>query len=215
MDAWNAVGAIAAVVAAGIAAWAAVQSKSSARQSNEAATALARIENDRRHSELCPQLRISTEPSAPGVKPLRLRIALVGPSGLDRLDSLTVTIRNDKLRRGDAAIVGGATAEEIEAHIWGPFRFTPKTGPDKARADDKGRATHYAESLPLGEELVFQLEPTTSPGWSEGQSQESWERTVGSAIRLTLDASRANLGSWTLPCEIVVGDTGQSSTLVP
>jgi hypothetical protein len=95
---------------------------------------------------------------------LRLRVMLVGPPGLDRLDRLTVTIRDDHFRRGEhQQIMGGPTTEEIKAHIWGPYRFTPSTGPDDARADGIGRTTVYDAQLPIGEELPFQLEHTV-PG---------------------------------------------------
>jgi hypothetical protein len=103
MDAWAAIGVVGSVAAAAVAAWAAHQSRSAAEQSNRAANALATIERDRRHAELCPRFRMSAEPLGPGDYQgvFRLRVLLAGPLPLERLDRLTVTIRNDFHTRGE------------------------------------------------------------------------------------------------------------------
>src|SRR5439155_18864018 len=66
MHGWAAVGAVGSIAAAALAALAAYQSRSSAQESNRAATTLATIERDRRHAELCPRFRVSAEPLGPG-----------------------------------------------------------------------------------------------------------------------------------------------------
>src|SRR5262249_44811189 len=108
--------------------------KSAADKSNAAASALADIERQRRHSELTPRLRLVAEPFNPGSDIVRLRVTVVGPPGLDRLDKLTATIRNDHFRRGEfhREHMGGPTSEQMKAHIWGrtissrpPARTTP------------------------------------------------------------------------------------------
>jgi hypothetical protein len=128
-------------------------------QANAAATKLADIESQRRHGELCPRFRVICEPFNQGSDILRLRIMLVGPSGLDRVDRLTLAIRNDHFRRGEGhqQIMDGPTEDEIKAHIWGPYRFL--AAPDDARPDDARRMVVYTVSLPMGEELPYQLEP--------------------------------------------------------
>jgi hypothetical protein len=50
------------------------------------------IERDRRHSELTPRFWVRVEPWGAGTDVKRLRVMLVGPPGLDHLDSLTVRI---------------------------------------------------------------------------------------------------------------------------
>lgn len=106
---------------------------------------------------------------------LRLRIMLTGPTGLDRIDGLTVTIRDDHFRRGEGTLTAGSpTREEIRAQVWGPNRFRPGTGPDEARADDDGRVTVYDAQLPIGEELPYLLERTRPPTWATSMTQESW-----------------------------------------
>lgn len=101
-----------------------------------------------------------------------------------------MTIRNDDFMRGEGTILaGGPTREQVKEQIWGPYRFTPATGPgEKARADGTGRVTPYESLLLLGEELLFQLEPTTPPSWSIGTSQDQWRQDRGEAIRLAFDA---------------------------
>lgn len=77
---WSAVGALGTVAAAGIAAWAARQSRSSAQQANTAAGTLAAIERDRRHSELTPRFRVTVKSWNGGSEHLRLCVMLLGPA---------------------------------------------------------------------------------------------------------------------------------------
>lgn len=189
--------AVGTIAAAGIAAWAAWQAR-------DAATKLTRIEGQRHHMQLCPRVRVSCAPLNPGSETLRLRVALVGPPGLDRLDRLAVTIRNDHFLRGEGPYqqrMDGPTQEQIKEHVWGPYRFTPGTGPGEARADGTGRVTVYDDDLPMGEELPFQLEPT-NPAWISSMSVDDWQRQQGTIVRLAFTAEHNEHGTWYLPCEI-------------
>jgi hypothetical protein len=166
----------------------------------------AALEGDRRHAELTPQLRIQCRPASPGSDQYKLTVGLVGPIGLDRLDELTVTIRNDHPWRGQGTpLAGGPTPEQVEAHIWGPLRFVPHTGPgaDPARgvpgADAAGRTTPTG-GLPAGEELPFFLEPTTPPRWSH-QTVQEWLKERGTVLRLTFQCRR-DAATWTVVGEI-------------
>jgi hypothetical protein len=208
MDAWTAVGAFGSIAAAVVAAWAAYQSRSSAQEANRAANTLAHIERDRRHSELCPSFRLSSGPLGEadyhGV--FRLRVLLAGPPALGQLDRLTVMIRDDVHTGGEGTLTaGGPTRDQIKRQIWGSYRFTPGTGPDDARADATGRETAYEGVLPVGEALVYQLEPNPPPPWSKWTPEE-WKRQQGTVLRLALIAERAGLGSWRLAGEVDVGD---------
>lgn len=215
MDWFEAVGALGSLAAAGVGARAAYQARSAAAEANAAARTLAEIERDRRHAELCPRLRVSCEPLNPGGEHQKLRVALLGPPGLDRLDMLTVTIRDDHHRRGEGTFrMGGPTREELKRQIWGPYRFTPGTGPDDARADSNGRVTPYEAVLPVGEELPFQLEPTLPPPWAQGTSSQGWRRERGTILRIAFDARHTTHGSWTLPVEIDIGDGTERVTIV-
>jgi hypothetical protein len=199
---WDAIESLGTAAAVGVAAWA-------AWLANKAAAKLTVIENQRRHSELCPRLRVTCEPFNPGSEILRLRVMLVGPPGLDRLDRMTVTIRNDQFRRGEGhqEHMGGPTQEEVRRHIWGPYRFTPHTGPGNARADSTGRENAYEAPLPLGEDLGYQLEHTMPGHWMAGMTQQDWLRERGTVIRIAFTAEHNEYGTWYLPCEIDTADT--------
>jgi hypothetical protein len=195
---------VVALVATSIAAVAARQSHRSAQQSNEVAGELAGIERGRRQSELTPRFRVRCEPWGAGNdQDLRLRVMLTGPPGLDRIDGLTVKIRDDHFRRGEnTPTAGGPAREQIKEQVWGPYRFRPGTGPDEARADSTGRVTAYDAELPIGEELPYFLERTRPPFWATSMSQEQWNAQRGPVIRLGLEAWHNDHGRWTLPCEI-------------
>jgi hypothetical protein len=149
-------------------------------------------------------LRVICEPLNPGSDVMRLRVMLIGPPGLDRVDRLTVTIRNDHFRRGERQrqYMGGPTEEEFKQHIWGPYRFTPGTGPDDAQANSACRETVYDASLPLGEELPYELEHTWPERWMTGTTQPDWLRERGTVIRIAFAAEHNQYGMWYLPCEI-------------
>jgi hypothetical protein len=201
---YSGLGDLVALGATAIAAVAARQSNKSSGKANQAAGALADIEQDRRHSELTPRFRVRVEPwTAGNDQDLRLRVMLTGPTGLDRIDGLTVKIRDDHFRRGEGTLTaGGPTREEIKAHVWGPYRFRPGTGPDESRADDDGRVTAYEAELPIGEELPYLLERTRPPAWATSMTQEKWNEQRGPVIRIVLEASHNDHGWWILPCEI-------------
>jgi len=201
---YSGLGDLVALGATAIAAVAARQSSKASNKANQAAGALADIERDRRHSELTPRFRVRVEPwTAGNDQDLRLRIMLSGPTGLDRVNGLTVKIRDDHFRRGEGTLTaGGPTREEIKAQVWGPYRFRPGTGPDESLADSDGRVTAYEAELPIGEELPYLLERTRPPAWARSTTQEQWNEQRGPVIRIVLEAWHDDHGRWTLPCEI-------------
>lgn len=198
---------------------AAERSAEAAARSAEAAAATAALDADRRHSELTPRFRIKAGPSNPGSDTLRLAVRLLGPPELERLDALTVTIRDDHPWRGQGTpLAGGPTPEEVAAQIWGRWKCTPGTGPgaDSVKgipgADPTGRTTPTG-GLPVGEELPFHLVPTSPPPWSH-QELDSWQQQVGSTLRLRLECQRDGQPPWTLPCEVEI-ENGAGHTEVP
>jgi hypothetical protein len=110
---YSGAGDVVALGATVIAAIAARQSNKSSGKANETAGALAGIEQDRRHSELTPRFRVRVEPwTAGNDQDLRLRVMLTGPTGLDRIDGLTVKIRDDHFRRGEGTLTAGGPTNE-------------------------------------------------------------------------------------------------------
>jgi hypothetical protein len=194
---------------------AADRSASAAERSAVAAERAAALEAGRRHDELTPRFRVSVERANPGAEGLSLSVFLVGPPQLEWLDGMTLAIRDDHPWRAEGSqIAGGPTREQVAAQIWGPYRFTPGTGPaagpgkDFQGADSAGRVTPTG-GMPVGEALLFQLEPTWPPRWS-AWSVEDWRRNQGTVLRLQLEAYREGFESWSLACEI---DTAAEATI--
>ena len=194
---WAAIGAIGAVTAALIAAWAAGQSRLSSTQANAAATTLARIETERRHGELTPHFRVIFAPAGSGMSRCEPSVKLVGPAGLNRIDNLTLTILDDHFRRADATnIVGSVTKEQIERQIWGPYRLVAGVGPDDSRADETGWQTVYNHPIPVGEELPFPIDTVPPPPWSQ-LSPTEWQN-MQKKLRFALNATHSQYGTWRL-----------------
>lgn len=214
MEAWNAVAALGSVAAAAVAAWAARQSRQSATEANRAATRMTRIEEQRRHSELCPQFELTAKGSqTTDLVDVTLQVKLLGPIGLDRLDKLTVTIRDDYFRRHEGSnLAAGPTPEEVNRQVWGPYRLKVGVGPDEARPDPVGKSITYDSPIPIGEGIPLVLEPTPFPPWAPSMRKDSWRQLVGEHIRITLHAEQDDHGvcnSWSLPCEIQAPMSGQ------
>jgi hypothetical protein len=62
--------------------------------------------------------------------------------------------------------------------------------------------------LPVGEALVYQLEPNLPPPWSN-MSKEQWLSRQGTVVRLTFVAEHETFGSWTLTTELDIKDGRQ------
>jgi hypothetical protein len=192
---------------------------SSQAKSAAAAATTAALDMQRRNAELTPRFRVTCEPSNPGSPTLRLGVFLSAPPELERLDALTVTIRDDHPWRGQGTLAGGPTPEQVAVQIWGPYRFIPGTGPgaDSVRgipgADPTGRTTPTG-GMPVGEELPFFLEPTWPPSWSQ-QPQENWQKECGTMVRLRLEARRDGWDPWVLTCEVDTAAEGLSTVEIP
>src|SRR5258708_11768385 len=118
---WTAVAALGTVVAAGVAAWAARQSRNSASEANAAAKSLAAIERDRRHEELTPEFEVAfTRQSGDRAS---IKVTLSG-GRLEYLDEVTVTILDESGKEHwGARLPADVTQEEAEEFVWGPWEF--------------------------------------------------------------------------------------------
>ncbi|MFD5559057.1 hypothetical protein [Kitasatospora griseola] len=163
---WAAVAAIAAVVAVGLSVWATLQAKAAARASERTAAEVARIEQQRWHRELTPELDFRLVPK--GSDHWLLTVELTGPAGLDRLDRITLTVR-DEAGVDHTPRTRDITPEEVEAVIWGPVRFQPRV--DHVR--EPGREA-VLESVDRGEPAVRAVDATVPPRWID--NLQDWQR---------------------------------------
>jgi hypothetical protein len=63
----------------------------------------------------------------------------------------------------------------------------------------------YDTPIPIGEQLIYQLEHTLPGGWMS-MSQPDWTRQQGTLIRMAFTAEHNEHGTWYLPCEIEAAD---------
>lgn len=185
---WTAIATGAAAVAAG-------GSVVAALFSNGTSKSIAKIEKDRRHSELTPEFEVFCQQIGTGNHELTLWMR--GPAGLDKIDSLTISIRDNK--RMAPSPSGQPTKEEVAKQLWAPRRFTP--GVDGASID--GRSVPYSD-LKLGDEVKFQLEKTPCPPWMTHNGPNEWWESLGisRSIKISIRCENAELGAWTVPWDI-------------
>ncbi len=180
-------------VATLIAAVAAIASWSAAHTANGIAESLANLEEQRRHAELTPKFAVSID--AYGDASLRMWVQLIGPPGLDQLDDLVFTIR-DNIRDIPADQTGAATAENIENQIWGPYRLAQ----DIDGVTANGR-TARAQSLLLGDACAFILDETQPPSWWNAGGAAWTSEYKYLPIRLSLLCRRIGYEPWTVPVQ--------------
>lgn len=172
-----------------------------------------------RHELLAPQFDVilSVAEDDPQALRPRLRLHLVGPRGLDRLDAVTVTIRDapaagaaaDPADDADGAGSGGEQQEgdrPAEAAdpvgdgvVHGPYRFPPGTD----GADELGRSVAPVP-LEADEWHVLRLERTPTPDDHPGGAQ-AWQEAYPATlpVRLLLHCERDGYQPWDLRCEAV------------
>ena len=191
-DLTNAISAGATVIAAG----AAIASWRAAKSSNSTSNSLAKIEKERRHAELRPVFKVRCE-KYPNDEIFYLILKLDGPAGLDRVDTLKISIR-DNQRMPIEDPNGLRTKEEIGAQIWAPFCFSPMV--DGSSAD--GRYIPYSD-LKLGDECRFQLQRVSAPPWNQTGGQKWWrEQGLTPWLKISILCKNSEMEPWTIPWEI-------------
>lgn len=157
---------------------------------------LTRIEQHRWHTDLTPQFDVTCHETGAGRA--ELWVEFVGPPGLDQLDEVTITIRDDIRGREAFTIAGGPTAEQIGQQVWGPYRFQPSAD----GADSNGRSVAPIELI-LGDQRRFALQQTPPPPWSNDTG--GWrQQQAGQSVRLTFTCRRDGYEPWHVPRTVVV-----------
>lgn len=181
------VSAVAAVLAAGFAAF----SGNESRKANEAARKMAKIDEERRHRELTPQFQFDWDILNPPFQ--RLGIKLVDPIDIQHLDRVTLTIRDSKKHHGKYS--GTRTQEEIDSCIWAPLRFSP--GLEGTSQD--GRVAICPELVKL-DVFHFQLGKTSVAPWT---TEDWWKEYVWSLpIKIDILCELSGYRNWNLSYEI-------------
>ena len=192
VDWTNLTGAVATVIAAG----AAVASWRAAKSSNRTSNLLAKIEKERRHAELRPVFSVRCE-KYPNDDIFYVILKLDGPAGLERVDTLKISIRDNK-RMPKSDPTGQRTEQELANQIWAPFCFSPNV--DGSSVD--GRSVPYAD-LKLGDECRFQLQRVSVPSWNHAGGVRWWqEQGIEPFLKISILCQNSEMTPWTIPWEI-------------
>lgn len=184
---WTDIGAVSTAGLGAVAAWGAWMA---ARRSARTAETLARIERDRRHEERRPRFELSL--GGPYREHSTLNVHLAGPDELGEVEVVSIRVNDDDKDRSRLS-PGGATAEEIANHVWGPYRFTPRVD----GADEHGRAVGPF-TLRVGRGRPFQMDRTGPGRWMEGKTMDDWQDEYrGHPVRLVITC-RAGGEEWML-----------------
>lgn len=204
---WSIIIAALGAIATAAGATAAFGAWKAASRSNTAATILADIERARWHTELTPRFDATCYRAATG-DGAQLTFVLTGPTGLDRLDSVVIAIRDDRSNR-TPLIAGGATADDLARVLWGPMRFRPHVD----GADKDGRRI---PSFPMArlETKPFTLEPSLVPKWMDGDVADWRRRYVDHPVRLALTCTRDGHKEWNVELDVPI-ETREPTADVP
>lgn len=154
------------------------------------------IERDRRHAELRPRYQVTLE-SNPGSDQRTLRVKLVGPGELEKLDEVIVSIRDDNPWRRKQPPAAGQPAEAVPDHVWSRLRFVPGTGPgfpDAERVADSAGRTTRSVGMNAGDYHTYTLQPSIPPphpNWT----QQTWIDQLGPHLKLRIEGRR-DTGRW-------------------
>ncbi len=173
-----------------IAAEAAKTSAAASVRSASAAERSVSLEVARRHAELTPRFRADLTPEGPGVRSPLLTLFLLGPPDLERIDELKVTIFDTKRPAAGWKEPGKpeATPEQMDAVLWGPYRFSGGNGKHDEASKD---------GMPVGQDRRFSLAPTSAPSWAPAEP-EAWRFRVGTSLGLQIEARREGWEPWTV-----------------
>ncbi|MEU6048917.1 hypothetical protein ABZ829_00575 [Streptomyces xanthochromogenes] len=157
-----------------------------ADRSAKTAELVASIERERWHAELTPQFTIELMETGNGQAVINVH--LDGPDSLRHLDCVAIAVGNDDRGRTLLHPERGLTQADIDAHVWGPFKFAPGAN----GIDEHGRGP---EPFPLavgsGQPRAMQR---TRPGhWMDGKTQGVWQgEYAGKPVRLVLTCRRGD-----------------------
>jgi hypothetical protein len=161
------------------------------RQQAAEASATRAIGEKSQHDRLTPELKFTC--SRHGSEGADITVELAGPAGLDRLDEVTVRVRDDIPDRKPTPGTS-LTQKQISEVIWGPYRI--RLG--LRDTDQNGRA-HGPFLLPKNEPYPLPMEHSIAPSWAGADWHGQY---VGTPIRLEFTCKRAGDEPWVIPIEL-------------
>ncbi|WP_150245616.1 hypothetical protein [Nocardiopsis quinghaiensis] len=183
---------LAAMAVAGISASAAWAAARAAHRSAHSAATLATNDAERRRDELAPTIDLACQ--AQGQRRAVLTLTLTGPTGLEGLDRVEVTIA-DPLPDRYPVIAGGPTQQELDAQVWGPYRFVTST------TGVTGHGTAQVEHVRPHTPVDLALEQTPAPAWVADPA--GWQEERAGQLLITLVCHHARYRPWTLERQTV------------
>lgn len=201
---WTLATATASAVGA-VGSWfAATRSLKSSRLAATATGGLTAIERERRHTELMPVFKFTLEEGQVGVADRgELAVELVGPSGLDYLDEVTIRILDeagqDHWRRG---LPDGVSEADAALFVWGPWEFNTGASAD---VSDNRTTRPRGYSRVDGKNWDRLSLTRTRPGSWMATTPEAWRREQPGPVRLSVTCRRDPYEPWfllyELPCQ--------------
>ncbi|MFI6140289.1 hypothetical protein ACIBCC_19140 [Streptomyces griseus] len=158
---------------------------------------MASIEQKRWQADLTPMFEVTIK-RAEGSR-ATLDVQLVGPLPLGSLDEVSISITSSDDAVRDDRLAGGPSQEELDAQVWGPYRFTFGAN----GADVNGR-TVKPFALAVGRGHPFSIEQTRPPHWQEGQDRaDRWEtQWAWKPIKLVFRCQKAGFEPWVVPYDV-------------
>lgn len=169
------------VVIAGAAFLTAVASWHATARASDTAEAMRRIEHDRWRHEFAPVLVFQpVHQPAPHQRKTMLRFKFDGPAMHERVTVRMSIFPDGRFRK--PGVTHGLTRQQIEAQVWGPYRFEP--GIDGASGDGKSVPEF---TLSLGQQRSFWLIETDPPASYPGGQAEWWHHYCESPVRVRVE----------------------------
>lgn len=162
------------------------------------AVSMARLEHDRRREELTP---VFAHCIGGGPIHLALHLELQSPRGIEHLDEVKVEILDDRRYTQTGP---SPTQEQLDAIIWGPFRFRPLHGASE------DRRSWGPFPLQQFEKINMPMESSARPSWIE--NADDWMHRYGDGpFRCRIHCRRGDY-DWIVPMPDI--DTGLRSLIV-
>jgi len=180
--------------------WYARRSARSAETAADAAEKTATLDVERRHAELTPVFEIACTAGENGVgNHGELRVTLIGPDGLDRLDEVTIVILDEAgANHWGHGYPSGVNEEGARRFVWGPWEFN--TGASAQVTDNRTtRPRPYSRADGQNWDRLSLIR--TRPGHWMSMSQEQWQKRSEGPVRLQITGCRGG-EQWTLLREV-------------